>query len=74
MDQERAQQPRTRSISVEADSRYLGRLKALAALRGQSMGSIVREALDLAVGPELALLDASDVALGQSNVREGNGE
>lgn len=58
---ERAPESRTRTISVEADASYVFRLKALASLREQSVGSLVREALDLAVGRDMELLAAGNV-------------
>jgi hypothetical protein len=54
---------KTRSVSCEAGAEYVFRLKALAALRGQSMGALVRSALDLAYGPEMERLAAGDAAL-----------
>lgn len=61
MSAERAPEPRTRTISLEADASYVFRLKALASLREQSVGSLVREALDQAVGRDMELLAAVSV-------------
>lgn len=73
MDEQQEREPRTRTISLEADSGYVGRLKAIAALRGQTVGGLVREALDRTVGPELASLAASDVANRKSEFPVGEG-